>query len=108
MSEAIQESQVIRAKYVLGCDGKSPCTRQFACSAPAVIGAHSWVRRAVNIPMEGEMTGRASESSLVSVLNVVAPLKISCGVSSILLQTPTSHRLEPRTWSHHLLSAVLR
>ncbi|EPS94269.1 FAD/NAD-binding domain-containing protein [Fomitopsis schrenkii] len=37
--EAIQESHIIRAKYVLGCDG-----------------AHSWVRRAVNISMEGETT----------------------------------------------------
>ncbi|KZT64260.1 hypothetical protein DAEQUDRAFT_44973 [Daedalea quercina L-15889] len=37
--EAIKEQRVIRAKYVLGCDG-----------------AHSWVRKAVNISLEGETT----------------------------------------------------
>ncbi|KZT67064.1 hypothetical protein DAEQUDRAFT_409008 [Daedalea quercina L-15889] len=37
--EVLKERRVVRAKYVLGCDG-----------------AHSWVRKAVSIALEGEMT----------------------------------------------------
>ncbi|KZT67059.1 FAD/NAD(P)-binding domain-containing protein [Daedalea quercina L-15889] len=60
-AEAVTEKHVIRAKYVLGCDG-----------------ARSWVRKAVNITVEGETTGNSSfylakelESSHIAMIDLV-------------------------------------
>lgn len=58
--EAIQGSHVIRAKYVLGCDGMCSYVQYHHLLRDVTTGAHSWVRQAVNISLEGEMTGDTS------------------------------------------------
>ena len=54
-----EESKVetIHAKFVVGADGESyPLAFRYGTDIRSV-GAHSWVRRALGIEMEGEQTG---------------------------------------------------
>ena len=57
--DAIDESktEIVHAKFVVGADGEPYPT----CSRSSIdiqfVGAHSWVRKALGIEMEGEQTG---------------------------------------------------
>lgn len=49
------DTEIVHAKFVLGSDGEDSvdlCHFRLTC----VPGAHSWVRKAFNIAMEGEQT----------------------------------------------------
>jgi phenol 2-monooxygenase (NADPH) len=49
--ESEDDTEIVRAKFVIGADG-----------------AHSWVRKTLGIPMEGEQTGAHNLTSPLSWL----------------------------------------
>jgi phenol 2-monooxygenase (NADPH) len=55
-------TEIIHAKYVVGADGQNQLSIPHHSSLIQLLflslGAHSWVRRALGIEMEGEQTGK--------------------------------------------------
>ena len=50
--------EAIEAKFVIGADGMYEIyTRSDSVDSVGTLGAHSWIRRTLGIPMEGENTG---------------------------------------------------
>ena len=53
------EREVVNAKFVVGTDGECLALRLLNTSLSLRPGAHSWVRKAMGIQLEGGQTGNA-------------------------------------------------
>lgn len=52
------DTEIVNAKFVLGADGQyTVCSARSKHAAHPTTGAHSWVRKALGITMDGEQTG---------------------------------------------------
>lgn len=58
------KTEVVHAKFVVGADGERyPLIYVYSTDIQS-IGAHSWVRKAMKIEMEGEQTGNITRMVL--------------------------------------------
>jgi len=51
------KQEIVHARYVVGCDGKISVVLRVAQNIKVFAGAHSWVRKTLDITMDGEQTG---------------------------------------------------
>jgi phenol 2-monooxygenase len=49
--------EIVHAKFVVGCDGAFPRCQHNKYNHFLSIGAHSWIRKQVDITMDGEQSG---------------------------------------------------
>jgi phenol 2-monooxygenase len=51
------ETETIRARFVVGGDGGASCSVKGSTLKGLFLGAHSWVRKTMRIPVEGDNSG---------------------------------------------------